>query len=74
MSKVNFVRHDGTVREISVMLAAVRNGTSEIEGQCAGCLDSVTGHVDATWISVLPSLKSPFPIKTLTVTIPEVQS
>jgi 2Fe-2S ferredoxin len=63
MSKVNFVRHDGTVRIIeigsgvSVMLAAVRNGISGIEGECGGCLDCATCHVyvDDAQINALPS-------------------
>ena len=107
MSKVNFIRQDGTacVIEIgscvSVMLAAVRNGISGIEGECGGCLDCATCHVyvdeaqtgalippDAEELEVLGSvkaprkpnsrlscqLKPPFPIETLTVHIPEIQS
>jgi 2Fe-2S ferredoxin len=104
MSKVNFVRQDGTAFAIeigsgvSVRLVAVRNGVSGIEG---GSLDCATCHVyvDDVQIDALPSpdaeerellgsvkaprgpnsrlscqLKSPFPIETLTVYIPEVQS
>jgi 2Fe-2S ferredoxin len=107
MSKVNFVRNDGSARVIeigsgvSVMLAAVRNGISGIDGECGGCLDCVTCHVyvDDAQINALPSLdaedlellgsikaprksnsrlscqlRPPFPIETLTVHIPEVQS
>jgi 2Fe-2S ferredoxin len=107
MSRVNFVRNDGSAcvieigSGVSVMLAAVRNGVSGIERECGGCLDCATCHVyvDDTQISALPSpdaeelellgsvkaprkpnsrlscqLKSPFPIETLTVYIPEVQS
>ena len=63
MSKVNFVRNDGSacVIEIgsgaSVMLAAVRNGISGIEGECGGCLDCATCHVyvDDAQINALPS-------------------
>jgi ferredoxin, 2Fe-2S len=51
MPKVKFVRTDGTASVIevasgvSVMLAAVRNGVSGIEGECGGCLDCATCHV-----------------------------
>jgi 2Fe-2S ferredoxin len=107
MLKVNFIRQDGVARVIesgsgaSVMLVAVRNGISGIEGECGGCLDCATCHVyvDDAQIKLLPSagpeelellglvkarrkansrlscqLKSPFPMETLTVYIPEVQS
>lgn len=107
MFKVNFVRQDGTAcvieigSGVSVMLAAVRNGISGIDGECGGCLDCATCHiyVDDAQINALPSpdaeelellgsvkaprkpnsrlscqLKSPFPIETLNVHIPEVQS
>jgi 2Fe-2S ferredoxin len=107
MSEVNFVGRDGSAcvieigSGVSVMLAAVRNGISGIEGECGGCLDCATCHVyvDDTRINALPlpdaeelellssvkaprkpnsrlscQLKPPFPIETLTVHIPEVQS
>jgi ferredoxin, 2Fe-2S len=51
MSKVKFVHTDGTESVIevapgvSIMLAAVRNGVSGIEGECGGCLDCATCHV-----------------------------
>lgn len=63
MSKVNFVRQDGTTHVVeigsgtSVMLAAVRNGIPGIEGECGGCLDCATCHVyvDQAQIGALPS-------------------
>jgi 2Fe-2S ferredoxin len=63
MSKVNFVRQDGTAcvieigSGVSVMLAAVRNGISGIEGECGGCLDCANCHVyvDDAQINSLPS-------------------
>jgi ferredoxin, 2Fe-2S len=63
MSKVNFVRQDGMARVIeigsgvSVMLVAVRNGISGIEGECGGCLDCATCHVyvDDAQTNLLPS-------------------
>jgi 2Fe-2S ferredoxin len=51
MPQVRYVQQNGTecVIEIapgvSVMLAAVRNGVSGIEGECGGCLDCATCHV-----------------------------
>ncbi|MBR0873215.1 (2Fe-2S)-binding protein [Bradyrhizobium tropiciagri] len=63
MTRVRFVQRDGSEkcveldRDVSVMLAAVRNGVSGIDGECGGCLDCATCHVyvDATQASsVLP--------------------
>jgi 2Fe-2S ferredoxin len=51
MARVKFVQRDGTEkfveidRDVSVMLAAVRNGISGIDGECGGCLDCATCHV-----------------------------
>jgi 2Fe-2S ferredoxin len=41
---------------VSVMLAAVRNGVSGIEGECGGCLDCATCHVyvDEAQMGALP--------------------
>ncbi|MEH2549137.1 2Fe-2S ferredoxin [Bradyrhizobium sp. AZCC 2262] len=63
MSRVKYVQQDGAecVLEIgsgvSVMLAAVRNGVSGIEGECGGCLDCATCHVyvDEAQMGALPS-------------------
>jgi ferredoxin, 2Fe-2S len=62
MSKVRYIQEDGAecVIEISsgvsVMLAAVRNGVSGIEGECGGCLDCATCHVyvDESHIGAFP--------------------
>jgi 2Fe-2S ferredoxin len=62
MSKVKYVQQDGSVcllelgSGVSVMLAAVRNGVSGIEGECGGCLDCATCHVyvDESQMSALP--------------------
>ena len=61
MASVRFVQSDGTEkridvnRDVSVMLAAVRNGVSGIDGECGGCLDCATCHVyvDATQTSLV---------------------
>jgi 2Fe-2S ferredoxin len=51
MSRVKYVQQDGAecvieiASGVSVMLAAVRNGVSGIEGECGGCLDCATCHV-----------------------------
>lgn len=52
MAHLTFVQPDGTEnvveivdREISVMLAAIRNGISGIDAECGGCLDCATCHV-----------------------------
>jgi ferredoxin, 2Fe-2S len=51
MPKVKYVQQDGTecvveiASSVSVMLAAVRNGVSGIEGEWGGCLDCATCHV-----------------------------
>lgn len=51
MPRVRFVQQDGSEksielgREVSVMLAAVRNGIPGIDGECGGCLDCATRHV-----------------------------
>jgi ferredoxin, 2Fe-2S len=48
MPKVKYVQQDGTecvveiASSVSVILAAVRNGVSGIEGECGGCLDCAT--------------------------------
>ena len=63
MTKVKYVQQDGTecvieiASGVSVMLAAVRNGVSGIEGECGGCLDCATCHVyvDEVQASTLPS-------------------
>src|ERR1700755_153877 len=62
MSRVKYVQQDGTEcmieipSGISVMLAAVRNGVSGIEGECGGCLDCATCHVyvDEAQMHALP--------------------
>ncbi len=51
MSWVKYIQQDGAecvievAPNVSVMLAAVRNGVSGIEGECGGCLDCATCHV-----------------------------
>jgi 2Fe-2S ferredoxin len=51
MARVKFVLRDGIEknveigRDISVMMAAVRNGIRGIDGECGGCLDCATCHV-----------------------------
>ncbi|WP_370103750.1 2Fe-2S iron-sulfur cluster-binding protein [Bradyrhizobium yuanmingense] len=51
MPRVRFVQQDGSGRsievgrDVSVMLAAVRNGIHGIDGECGGCLDCATCHV-----------------------------
>lgn len=65
MAHIRFVQRKGTedVTEVSsgmsVMLAAVRNGISGIEGECGGCLDCATCHVyvDEEQVSHLPAPK-----------------
>jgi 2Fe-2S ferredoxin len=60
--QVRYVQQDGTecvigiASGISVMLAAVRNGVSGIEGECGGCLDCATCHVyvDEAQMHALP--------------------
>lgn len=62
MTRVRFVQRDGTEkcievdRDVSVMLAAVRNGVSGIDGECGGCLDCATCHVyvDEAQMSFVP--------------------
>ncbi|MEH2512700.1 2Fe-2S ferredoxin [Nitrobacteraceae bacterium AZCC 1564] len=65
MAHIKFVQRDGTESVIeagsgaSVMLAAVRNGITGIEGECGGCLDCATCHVyvDEEQLSHLPAPK-----------------
>jgi 2Fe-2S ferredoxin len=51
MVRVKFVQRDGAEkhvdvgRDVSVMMAAVRNGIRGIDGECGGCLDCATCHV-----------------------------
>jgi ferredoxin, 2Fe-2S len=51
MAQVKFVQRDGVEknveigRDVSVMMAAVRNGVRGIDGECGGCLDCATCHV-----------------------------
>lgn len=51
MARVRFVLRDGAEKnveighDISVMMAAVRNGIRGIDGECGGCLDCATCHV-----------------------------
>ena len=51
MARVKFVQRDGAAtyvdvgRDVSVMMAAVRNGIRGIEGECGGCLDCATCHI-----------------------------
>ena len=62
MPRVKYVQQDGTecgvdiASGVSVMLAAVRNGVSGIEGECGGCLDCATCHVyvDEAQMHALP--------------------
>jgi ferredoxin, 2Fe-2S len=62
MTRIRFDQSDGSECEVelasgtSVMLAAVRNGVSGIEGECGGCLDCATCHVyiDETQVAALP--------------------
>src|ERR1700761_975860 len=62
MPRVKYVQQDGTecgveiASGVSVMLAAVRNGVSGIEGECGGCLDCATCHVsiDEAQLRALP--------------------
>lgn len=48
MTRVKFVQRDGAAtyvdvgRDVSVMMAAVRNGICGIDGECDGCLDCAT--------------------------------
>jgi 2Fe-2S ferredoxin len=63
MSQVKYVQPDGTecviaiAAGVSVMLTAVRNGISGIDGECGGCLDCATCHVyvDGAQVRDLPS-------------------
>jgi ferredoxin, 2Fe-2S len=63
VTRIRFVQRNGTESVIgagsgvSVMLAAVRNGISGIEGECGGCLDCATCHVyvDEQQLSHLPA-------------------
>lgn len=65
MAHIKFVQRDGSENVIavgsgvSVMLAAVRNGITGIEGECGGCLDCATCHVyiDEEQASHLPAPK-----------------
>jgi ferredoxin, 2Fe-2S len=51
MARVRFVHRDGVEKnvdvgqDVSVMMAAVRNGIRGIDGECGGCLDCATCHV-----------------------------
>ena len=51
MAHVKFVQKNGSEQiveideNVSVMLAAVRNGIRGIDGECGGCLDCATCHV-----------------------------
>lgn len=51
MARLTFVQPDGSESVVnidgvtSVMLAAIRNGISGIDGECGGCLDCATCHV-----------------------------
>ena len=62
MALVKFVLPDGVEKrveisgEISVMIAAVRNGIRGIDGECGGCLDCATCHVylDESQARLLP--------------------
>jgi len=62
MGQVKFVQTNGDEHlvevgaGVSVMLAAVRNGISGIDGECGGCLDCATCHVyvDEAQAALLP--------------------
>ena len=51
MPRIRFIQRDGSESsvevgsDVSVMLAALRNGISGIEGECGGCIDCATCHV-----------------------------
>jgi 2Fe-2S ferredoxin len=51
VAHVKFVQKNGSEQiveideNVSVMLAAVRNGIRGIDGECGGCLDCATCHV-----------------------------
>lgn len=51
MARITFIQPDGSENVVnidggtSVMLAAIRNGVSGIDGECGGCLDCATCHV-----------------------------
>lgn len=51
MALVKFMLRNGEAKQVeiegdvSVMIAAVRNGIRGIEGECGGCLDCATCHV-----------------------------
>jgi ferredoxin, 2Fe-2S len=59
---VKFIQNNGSEqiveidRNVSVMLAAVRNGIRGIDGECGGCLDCATCHVyvEETQAALLP--------------------
>jgi 2Fe-2S ferredoxin len=63
MARVKFVQRSGSEQEVeigenvSVMLAAVRNGIRGIDGECGGCLDCATCHVyvEETQAGLLPA-------------------
>ena len=62
MAHVKFVQKNGSEQiveideNVSVMLAAVRNGIRGIDGECGGCLDCATCHVyvEETQAGLLP--------------------
>jgi|UPI0000537545 2Fe-2S ferredoxin len=66
MTKVTFIEHNGTVRNVdvddglSVMEAAVNNLVPGIDGDCGGACACATCHVhiDAAWLDKLPPMEA----------------
>jgi 2Fe-2S ferredoxin len=82
MARVKFVQRDGAAtyvdvgRDVSVMMAAVRNGIRGIEGECGGemeLLSSVAAQRRPT-SRLSCQLKVPTSIDELVVYVPAIQS
>jgi 2Fe-2S ferredoxin len=66
MTKVTFIEHNGTVRNVevddglSLMEAAVNNLVPGIDGDCGGACACATCHVhiDAAWLDKLPPMEA----------------
>ena len=66
MTKVTFIEHNGTVRNVevddglSLMEAAVNNLVPGIDGDCGGACACAACHVhiDAAWLDKLPPMEA----------------
>jgi len=62
MARIKFILSSGEKedveieRDVTIMMAAVRNGIRGIDGECGGCLDCATCHVyvDEAQVDLIP--------------------